>query len=105
MHSIIRNPLILRTLFLSDDVETYGSGFKRVFNECKKNNIETKYIIAREGFTFIFKPHKLNKSSFADYFNNKKYFSERYKNSIKECLEKNRNQYDNKIVHKKPKRF
>lgn len=57
--SIIRNPLILKTLFLSDDIESYGSGFKKVFSECKKNNIKIEYIIAREGFTFIFKRHKL----------------------------------------------
>ena len=58
--SKIRNPLILKTLFLSDDIESYSSGFKRVFSECKENNIKIEYIIAKEGFTFIFKRHVIN---------------------------------------------
>ena len=31
----------MKTLFLSDDVETYGSGFKRVYDECKINDVKT----------------------------------------------------------------
>ena len=58
--SIIRNPLILKTLFLSDDVESYSSGFKRVFEECKKNNVEIDYDLNREGFTFVFKRTVVN---------------------------------------------
>lgn len=53
--SIVRNPLILKTLFLSDDVESYSSGFKRVFEECERNDAGIGYDISREGFTFIFK--------------------------------------------------
>lgn len=52
--SLIRNPLILKTLFLCDEVESYSSGFKRVYEECKKNSIKTSYQCSREGFTFIF---------------------------------------------------
>ena len=44
-----RNPLILKTLFLSDDVESYSSGFKRVFHKCEDNNIKTEYVIANDG--------------------------------------------------------
>lgn len=58
--SMVRNPLILKTLYLSDDVESYSSGFKRVFKECKENNVETDYIIGLDGFTFIFKRHLVN---------------------------------------------
>lgn len=53
--SMVRNPLILKTLFLSADVESYSSGFKRVYEECGKNNVDIDYEIRREGFTFIFK--------------------------------------------------
>lgn len=60
--SMVRNPLILKTLFLSDDVESYSSGFKRVFQECKENNVKTEYLIGQEGFTFIFKRHLINKT-------------------------------------------
>lgn len=58
--SMVRNPLILKTLFLSDDVESYSSGFKRVYEECKTNNVSTNYVISREGFTFIFNRNVVN---------------------------------------------
>ncbi len=58
--SMIRNPLILKTLFLSDDVESYSSGFRRVYDECEKNNVKTDYVISREGFSFIFKRNVVN---------------------------------------------
>ncbi len=58
--SMIRNPLILKTLFLSDDVESYSSGFRRVYDECDKNNVKIEYIISREGFAFIFKRNVVN---------------------------------------------
>ncbi len=58
--SVIRNPLILKTLFLSDDVESYGSGFKRVYDECGKNNVKTEYVLNKDGFTFIFKRNLIN---------------------------------------------
>ena len=54
LQSIVRNPLILKTLFLSDDVETYGSGFRRVYDECKINDVITEYVLSREVFYFIF---------------------------------------------------
>lgn len=58
--SKVRNPLILKTLFLSEDVESYSSGLKRVYSECEKNNINIDYVIGREGFTFIFKRNVVN---------------------------------------------
>lgn len=56
----VRNPLILKTLFLSEDVESYNSGLKRVYSECEKNNINIDYVTGREGFTFIFKRNVVN---------------------------------------------
>ncbi|MCR5492019.1 MAG: putative DNA binding domain-containing protein [Bacilli bacterium] len=52
--SIARNPLILKTLFLSDDVEPYGSGFKKVFKECEEAEVGVEYSLDRDGFTFAF---------------------------------------------------
>ena len=54
MPSIVRNPLILKTLFLSEDVESYSSGFRRVFERCKERGVKYSYETQREGFTFIF---------------------------------------------------
>ena len=39
---------------MSDDVETHGSGFRRVYDECSKNDVRTEYVLSREGFSFIF---------------------------------------------------
>lgn len=58
--SIVRNPIILKTLFLSEDVESYSSGFKRVYDECGKKDVKIDYVINREGFTFIFKRNVVN---------------------------------------------
>lgn len=63
--SIVRNPLLLKTLFLSGDVESYSSGFRRVYEECGKANVKTSYEIKREGFTFIFERKKLYDGTFS----------------------------------------
>ena len=60
MPSMVRNPLILKTLFKSEDVESYSSGFKRVYDECNSNGVNINHIINREGFTFIFKRNVVN---------------------------------------------
>ncbi len=57
LHSVIRNPLILDTLYLSEDVEAFGSGFKNVYAECKKNHVGIDYIMGSLGFSFIFLRH------------------------------------------------
>lgn len=55
LSSIMRNPIILDTLYLSDDVETYSSGFRKVYTECNKAHVEVSYQIDKLGFSFIFK--------------------------------------------------
>ena len=45
---------------MSDNVESYSSGFKRAYNECKNQNVGTDYEIYRDGFTFIFKRNVIN---------------------------------------------
>ena len=58
--SMVRNPLILRTLFLSEDVESYSSGFRRVYEECQKYAVKVEYDISREGFCFVFKRNSVS---------------------------------------------
>ena len=45
---------------MSDNVESYSSGFKRAYNECKNQNVGTDYEIYHDGFTFIFKRNVIN---------------------------------------------
>lgn len=60
--SILRNPLIAKTLYYSSDIESRASGFRRVFNLCKEQNIKTNYISKNMGFEFIFYRKKMSES-------------------------------------------
>lgn len=52
--SMPRNPLIANTLYLSKDIEKWGSGFKRIYDECQKENVKVKFEIKKNGFSVIF---------------------------------------------------
>ena len=52
--SMPRNPLIANTLYLSKDIEKWGSGFKRITDECKSANIRVEFKIKKSGFTVVF---------------------------------------------------
>lgn len=52
--SMPRNPLIANTLYLSKDIEKWGSGFKRITDECKAANVTVEFKIKKSGFTVIF---------------------------------------------------
>ena len=52
--SIPRNPLIANTLYLSKDIEKWGSGFRRITEACKESNVKVKFEIRKNGFMVIF---------------------------------------------------
>jgi len=52
--SIPRNPLIANTLYLSKDIEKWGSGFRRITEACADANIKVKFEIRKNGFMVIF---------------------------------------------------
>ena len=52
--SIPRNPLIANTLYLSKDIEKWGSGFRRITEVCAKSNLKVKFEIRKNGFMVIF---------------------------------------------------
>lgn len=54
LQSIMRNRKILDILFRSKDVEKGGSGFKKVYSLCERENIKIDYRTLNTGFTFIF---------------------------------------------------
>ena len=51
---IARNPLINTVLYLNQTIESFGTGFSRVFSLCNKHNIETRYANNDFGFVFEF---------------------------------------------------
>lgn len=52
--SIPRNPLIANTLYLSKDIEKWGSGFRRITEACAEANVKVKFEIRKNGFMVIF---------------------------------------------------
>ena len=52
--SVLRNKLIGQTLFLSHEVETFGTGIRRIYEECKKNDVKVEFRQDKLGFTVVF---------------------------------------------------
>lgn len=53
-NSILRNPLIAKILYYSKDIESWSTGFRRIFSLCDKNNTNYSYTMKNQGFEFIF---------------------------------------------------
>lgn len=51
---IKHNPKITEVLFRTDEIESFGSGFERVFKSCKEANVEYEYEEIKTGFRFTF---------------------------------------------------
>lgn len=54
MPSILRNPLIANILFLSEDVEKWGSRLRRIYEECALEGITVEFDVLEYGFSVIF---------------------------------------------------
>lgn len=54
VNSVLRNPLITQILYYSNDIEAWGTGFKRVYKTCKEKNIQSAYSMNNQGFSFTF---------------------------------------------------
>ena len=53
--SKLRNPLIAMTLYRNKTIEAFGTGFKRVFDVCDKENVGYSYKTEGLGFSFTFR--------------------------------------------------
>jgi ATP-dependent DNA helicase RecG len=53
-HSVLRNPLIAETMFRSRDIERWGSGIKRIHDECTETGIKVEFIRRKTGFVVSF---------------------------------------------------
>lgn len=54
LSSILRNETIARIMYLCHDIESFGSGFKRVYSSCEAEGVECGYDMLHYGFSFIF---------------------------------------------------
>lgn len=53
-HSILRNPLISETMYKSKDIERWGSGIKRIHDECSVAGVRVEFNRLKTGFAVIF---------------------------------------------------
>lgn len=52
--SIPSNPLIADILYKSKDIEKWGSGLKRIFEECRSREVQVEYKKLKSGFLVVF---------------------------------------------------
>ena len=52
--SYLRNPLIAEIFYLTKDVEKWGSGLKRIHDECKASGVKVQFGVTGTGFVTIF---------------------------------------------------
>ncbi len=53
-HSILRNPLIAETMYKSKDIERWGSGIKRIHDECAAADVQVDFKRLKTGFVVVF---------------------------------------------------
>ena len=52
--SVLRNPLIADALFRTKDIEKWGSGLKRIYDECKGDGVKVEFKNLKTGFVVVF---------------------------------------------------
>ena len=52
--SILRNPLIANILYLSKDIEKWGSGLRRIYEECRNNSVRVEFRPMKYGYKVVF---------------------------------------------------
>ena len=53
-HSILRNPLIAETMYKAKDIERWGSGLKRIHEECMATGVRVEFKRLKTGFVVVF---------------------------------------------------
>ncbi len=48
------NPLIASILYYSKDIESFGTGLKRIVDACKESNCRYEFEIQKSGFVVVF---------------------------------------------------
>jgi ATP-dependent DNA helicase RecG len=52
--SILRNPLIAEALYKSKEIEKWGSGLKRIHEECRLSEVKVEFETLKSGFMVVF---------------------------------------------------
>ena len=51
--SILRNPKIAKILYYNKKIEKWGSGLKRIYDECLTNNVKVEFKVLKYGFSVV----------------------------------------------------
>ncbi|MBI5389005.1 winged helix-turn-helix transcriptional regulator [Candidatus Woesearchaeota archaeon] len=54
LQSVLRNPLIANCLYLTADIEKWGSGLRRITQECKTARVSVRFEVLKYGFSVVF---------------------------------------------------
>lgn len=54
LHSYLRNELIAKTLYLCKDVESFGTGLRKIYTLCKDSMVNISYFDRETSFTLEF---------------------------------------------------
>lgn len=57
-YSILRNPLIAETMYMSVDIEKWASGLKRIYDECTASGVKVEFKRVKTGFVVSFQRPK-----------------------------------------------
>jgi len=52
--SVLRNPKIAKILYYNRKIEKWGSGLRRIYDECKEHDVKVKFKVLKYGFSVIF---------------------------------------------------
>ncbi|WP_281680055.1 RNA-binding domain-containing protein [Synergistes jonesii] len=69
LHSYLRNEVIAKTLYLCKDVETFGSGLRKIYTLCGESGVSIGYQKGESYFTFEFSREDRNIISGCDTIN------------------------------------
>ncbi len=95
--SVLRNPLIAQTLFLSKDVEKWGSGLKRIYEECLANRVSVEFWMLKTGFTVVFYRREDDESFSVSGEDVIEYLNEEVKEYVSRHINKGAKEYVNKL--------
>ncbi len=54
VESVLRNPIISKVLYYSSDIDSWATGFRRIFTYCKNEDIKFTYAMKNQGFEICF---------------------------------------------------
>ena len=52
--SVLRNPIVAEVLYYEGTIDKFGTGFRRIFDECEREGIRYRYDNTDQGFMFRF---------------------------------------------------